>query len=629
MKITRTLLTLLSSLLLCSFTNEPYEANANADKFLQSTAYDKTKALDFERCSEEEINTYYDYETMATKKGEDLRSYIHSKIENTYYVSYDKATDWMKITDRNWELSNPIDPETYTFAADTGDNYRLNLLYFPKDANQNRDKAINFDVNKTKMTIDDSLTHVDYENMKKPNSKIQVDKEHIWAKNHGFGGDPIQGAGTDLHHLIAADHTINSAAHNDLPYGEVVDKESTDTQRLAYFGDGTSVVAGYRGRDKNNREVFEPLDEWKGNIARAMLYMATRYGYENPEGNSKNEPYLYFSDTDADDNDAFHGVHPYLSMYLQWNALDPVDTQERLRNDLIYNNVQHNRNPYVDFYLSPDNSKYFANTVFDPEGTLLPDVLPDPFINLKDTYQLHVDDSVTLDVNTDLLEDFSVDYDHNALQLSSDKKSIRAIKDGTTTVTFTGHAKGTQETLTKSVTFEVKKEPQLIAINPDVGKPTSLSFETNDSYTMKFFWVDGTLDLFPNEEIIVKSSNENLVSVDGTTLNIKDIEGTCTISILLHTIDGSRKDRELFSFELKVVLSEDVKNKKRMYLIIIICATILLILVFVVLGVLIHKANQAPSRSMEDKEFNVSQAKKTIKKASKTIQKYKKTKKRK
>lgn len=624
MKITRTLLTLLSSLLLCSFTNKPYVVSANDKQFLQSTAYDSTKALNFNACSEEEINTYYDYDTLMTKKGEDLRLHLHSKIQDTFYVTYDKATDWMKITDRNWELSREIDPATYRFSEDVGDNYRLNLLYFPKTANKNKTQAVNFDVNKS-MTVDNTINYVDYANKKKPNSNIQVDKEHVWAKNHGFAGDPIRGAGTDLHHLIAADHTINSAAHNDLPFGEVADKENKDTHRYAYLGDGSSVLSGYRGLDKNGREVVEPLDEWKGNIARAMLYMVTRYGYQLPEGNSKEEPYLYFSDTEEDNNDKFHGVHPYLSMYLKWNALDPVDEEERFRNDLIYNNVQHNRNPFVDYYFTSDLSQYFANSVFDPNNTLLPDLTPDPFSNLKDTYQMHVGDNEDLLFNSELIDDFVVDYDHNYLQLTSDKKTLKAIKAGTVSVTFKGKIKGTDKEISKTSTFEIKKEPLLLAINPNVGKPTSLSFETNTTYTMQFFWVNDELDLFPHEEIIVKSDNPNLVTVEGNTLKFKDVEGSCQVSIVLHNKDNPKKDRAIFSFEVKVILSEDVKKEKQIYIIIIICAAILLIVVFIILGVLIHKSDKASSRDMKDKEFNVDQTKKSLKKAKKNLKKANKT----
>ena len=44
-----------------------------------------------------------------------------------------------------------------------------------------------------------------------------------------------------------------------------------------------------------------------------------------------------------------------MSDLLEWNRIDPVDEYEIHRNNLIYNNYQHNRNPFIDF---PDWAEY-------------------------------------------------------------------------------------------------------------------------------------------------------------------------------------------------------------------------------------------------------------------------------
>jgi len=36
------------------------------------------------------------------------------------------------------------------------------------------------------------------------------------------------------------------------------------------------------------------------------------------------------------------------AMMLQWHLMDPVSQKEINRNDSIYKNIQHNRNPFVD-----------------------------------------------------------------------------------------------------------------------------------------------------------------------------------------------------------------------------------------------------------------------------------------
>jgi endonuclease I len=37
-----------------------------------------------------------------------------------------------------------------------------------------------------------------------------------------------------------------------------------------------------------------------------------------------------------------------LSVLLQWHEQDPPDAAEQTRNDLVYEQYQHNRNPFVD-----------------------------------------------------------------------------------------------------------------------------------------------------------------------------------------------------------------------------------------------------------------------------------------
>ncbi|HOU26098.1 MAG TPA: endonuclease, partial [Candidatus Cloacimonas sp.] len=74
-----------------------------------------------------------------------------------------------------------------------------------------------------------------------------------------------------------------------------------------------------------NRMVFEPADEFKGNIARALLYFYTRYNGESLIQQNVN----------------------MLPTLLIWHSFDPPDNAELTRNIGVYN-YQNNRNPYVD-----------------------------------------------------------------------------------------------------------------------------------------------------------------------------------------------------------------------------------------------------------------------------------------
>jgi hypothetical protein len=90
-----------------------------------------------------------------------------------------------------------------------------------------------------------------------------------------------------------------------------------------------------------------PRPEEKGDIARAMFYMAVRY-----EGGEAT-PDLKLSDTP----NAATYTFGRLSDLLAWHREDPVDEAERKRNHLIYTSYQFNRNPFVD---DPD----YAELVF-------------------------------------------------------------------------------------------------------------------------------------------------------------------------------------------------------------------------------------------------------------------------
>lgn len=89
------------------------------------------------------------------------------------------------------------------------------------------------------------------------------------------------------------------------------------------------------------------------------------------ETNTEAEPYLELTDdvTKEDDNAHYHGVFHNLSTYLKWNEQDPVDEYEKHRNNLIYKNVQNNRNPFVDY-------PSWARAVYDP--AYVPEVPDNP-----------------------------------------------------------------------------------------------------------------------------------------------------------------------------------------------------------------------------------------------------------
>jgi endonuclease I len=144
-------------------------------------------------------------------------------------------------------------------------------------------------------------------------------REHTWPQSHGDFGT-ANGPGTDLHHLRPEDVSVNSTRGN---------KD---------FDTGGSAVAECSGC-RTDADSFEPRDAVKGDVARMLMYMAIRY-----EGDDS-WPDLELNDSVANGSAPRTGR---LSVLLRWHAADPPDAAERRRNDLIFTNWQHNRNPFID-----------------------------------------------------------------------------------------------------------------------------------------------------------------------------------------------------------------------------------------------------------------------------------------
>ena len=158
-------------------------------------------------------------------------------------------------------------------------------------------------------------------------------REHVWAKSHGFPSTSQEGY-SDIHHLRPTDISVNSSRGN-------LDFDNSDTplaEAPANSVDGDS---------------FEPRDAVKGDVARMVFYMDTRY--EGEAGD--NTPDLQVLDRLTSTGEAALGK---LCRLIEWHNADPVSTAEAARNDAIYE-FQGNRNPYID---NPD----WVATIFGAES---------------------------------------------------------------------------------------------------------------------------------------------------------------------------------------------------------------------------------------------------------------------
>ncbi len=146
-------------------------------------------------------------------------------------------------------------------------------------------------------------------------------REHTFPQSWYGSAAPMS---TDLFHLYPADAWVNQQRGN-LAMGTVGS------------ANWTSLNGGKRGSCNwpgCSGTVFEPIDAYKGDIARGFMYMLTRY---LPQLNSWNCPMM----------DAGEFLPWAESMLLAWHEADPVSPKEIERNNGVYS-LQGNRNPYID-----------------------------------------------------------------------------------------------------------------------------------------------------------------------------------------------------------------------------------------------------------------------------------------
>lgn len=147
-------------------------------------------------------------------------------------------------------------------------------------------------------------------------------REHSFPKSWFNDATPMY---TDLFHIYPTDGWVNNKRGN-LPFGETDNPVWTSTNGSKV---GPSSVTGYTS------DIFEPVDEYKGDFARTYFYMATRY---------------YGEDTAWPGSDMVTGAQPKpwaIEMLLAWNRNDAVSTKEINRNNEVYK-YQNNRNPFID-----------------------------------------------------------------------------------------------------------------------------------------------------------------------------------------------------------------------------------------------------------------------------------------
>ena len=205
-------------------------------------------------------------------------------------------------------------------------------------------------------------------------SSTGYNREHVWAKSHGFKDEKTSNPYCDTHHLRVTGMVINSTRGNSDFYE---------------FGENEAFKVS--GENKYTSELFEPRDEVKGDVARIMFYMATMYGFDGKYN-------LTLTDDKVTSGSTGNGRFGNLETLVKWSLEDPVSEAEVYRNDVVFS-YQNNRNPYIDHpeyvYLAyPEYAAKYDNTTTVDENKVSNVI--NTINNLPDSITLENKDAVNV-----------------------------------------------------------------------------------------------------------------------------------------------------------------------------------------------------------------------------------------
>lgn len=310
-------------------------------------------------------------------------------------------------------------------------------------------------------------------------------REHIIPQSIFNSASPMV---SDAHFIVPVDGYVNGM-RSDNPHGNVAVASWTS---LNGSKRGTSAVAGYTGT------VFEPLDEFKGDIARMYFYFATRY--ENVVAG-----YTTYAMFNGSSNQVFSTA--FLNMLITWHNQDTVSAREIARNNAIYN-LQNNRNPFIDH---PE----YVGIIWgggSGSGSSAQTITFNPLANVTygSTFNLTATASSNLSVSY-------VSSNTNVATISGNVVTVVGI--GTTTITASqGGNSFYNPAINVSKTLTVTQAPQLITFNALPNKtigspPFTLSATGGNS----------------GNPVTFTSSNSSVATISGNTVTIIGI-GTTNIT---------------------------------------------------------------------------------------------------
>ena len=237
------------------------------------------------------------------------------------------------------------------------------------------------------------------DDIKKTSTYSSTGNPKGWQKEHAFPASLMtglvttqavktKGMATDLHNLFASYGSGNGSRGNcNYGYADKTYFKTIDNSDVKYTNINAST-GGNPDLDYN----FEPSDDDKGMLARAIFYMALMYGEEAKDYTDDESQYgLYLQEdyvkfTSGDKAPKSHGN---LSTLLVWNNFD-VNRLEYQHNETVYTSTykevcQGNRNPFVDY---PELVSYVYGENKDKSGKLI-DLKPSKAAIIQDEQSIY------------------------------------------------------------------------------------------------------------------------------------------------------------------------------------------------------------------------------------------------
>lgn len=241
----------------------------------------------------------------------------------------------------------------------------------------------------------------------------RYNREHLIPQSVFGSATPMY---SDAHFVVPSDKYVN-AQRGDLAFSKV----NTGVSHNTYSNGskrGPNLNSGYSSG--LTATVFEPIDEFKGDIARMLLYFATRY--EDQVGGWS---FVMFNGTN---NQVF--TSQSINVLLTWHNNDPVSQREIDRNNAIYAR-QNNRNPYIDHpeYAMQIWGNLLSNPTFDTTVNAV--VYPNPSNdgNLTIESQATTDNIQIITINGQVIQQIKNPvFNNNTYTISNLPKGFYFIK---------------------------------------------------------------------------------------------------------------------------------------------------------------------------------------------------------